>query len=725
MDNAPKMSVMFDCEQQEESQQLQSGTSSCRPIEQNDRASKRISTGARVAEKLHAIFEHRPAQSTNPEPQHEDSDIKLKMGSEKHFMKQHRTSMKPELNVKLAEKATSAFAELDEETESYCRRMLGFMGRHKLSIFLMLVGSVLLVIGLVLLTNDGGDAKNGRRDMFMMSAVFFSLPAAILALLLLEISFVVCGWLFEYGLGFGVVSLIFYYYSMTKHTLRYLLGAIFAIISLEVLGRDADVGIHQVGSVWFTIRNLLIFIVTFLSTYMVGKILRIQFTQSFSSKSYSYRLLQSLHHEGALMILAGTNQSKSVFSSLYALILQEGYISDDPTEDNSLSPLVWQQLTNYVNARNVDGSFTKEKHYAKRFGRKLFHYVAMRSNNLKRCAERTEEAKKQQGHYDPAMTWPKGLDDHLPVARLTKHSKVFKQDLMRYKAAEFDSDYTLEVFWNEVLDPNERGYVTEYTFSKAVKDLFEQRKNLAASLENSRCVIKSLDNYIVGIAVFAVIVCALILYAVELQLIVAMSSTLVGFAFVFGNSMKNSFDAIVYLFVIRPYDLGDMLLVDDVRFHVQSINLMATVMIRWDGMLHTFEHRLLADKDIINLSRSKKYSQFEEFLVDMHIVDENYIKGVERDIRAWLAKYPASYSGTFDIYVLNIEEPLKCRLGLCVEYNYRKADYGRFFADQSRLNLAYMNILRKHGISYSGCKPGRISMTEHASTEFNSPWIQY
>ena len=41
---------------------------------------------------------------------------------------------------------------------------------------------------------------------------------------------------------------------------------------------------------------------------------------------------------------------------------------------------------------------------------------------------------------------------------------------------------------------------------------------------------------------------------------VTVSSLLLSFVFVFGNSIKSIYEAVVYLFIVRPFDVGDAVL---------------------------------------------------------------------------------------------------------------------------------------------------------------------
>lgn len=41
------------------------------------------------------------------------------------------------------------------------------------------------------------------------------------------------------------------------------------------------------------------------------------------------------------------------------------------------------------------------------------------------------------------------------------------------------------------------------------------------------------------------------------------SSFLVAFVFVFGNNIRNIYESIIFLFVVHPFDVGDVLLLED------------------------------------------------------------------------------------------------------------------------------------------------------------------
>ena len=70
-------------------------------------------------------------------------------------------------------------------------------------------------------------------------------------------------------------------------------------------------------------------------------------------------------------------------------------------------------------------------------------------------------------------------------------------------------------------------------------------------------------NVIVGINI--VIICLVILGIATSKLLLFVSSQIVVVAFIFGNTCKTIFEAIIFLFVMHPFDVGDRCEIDGVQ----------------------------------------------------------------------------------------------------------------------------------------------------------------
>lgn len=67
------------------------------------------------------------------------------------------------------------------------------------------------------------------------------------------------------------------------------------------------------------------------------------------------------------------------------------------------------------------------------------------------------------------------------------------------------------------------------------------------------------------------------------HLLITLSSLSLAFAFVFGNSLKTVYESVVFLFVIRPYQVGHFIVYKGNMHTVKNFGLLSTQLLRYDG----------------------------------------------------------------------------------------------------------------------------------------------
>ena len=95
---------------------------------------------------------------------------------------------------------------------------------------------------------------------------------------------------------------------------------------------------------------------------------------------------------------------------------------------------------------------------------------------------------------------------------------------------------------------------------------FRERKALALTLNDTKTAVNKLHqiaNVVVGIMVLAIWL--LILGIATAQFFVFLTSQLVLAVFIFGNTLKTLFEALIFLFVMHPFDVGDRCEIEDVQ----------------------------------------------------------------------------------------------------------------------------------------------------------------
>ena len=130
-----------------------------------------------------------------------------------------------------------------------------------------------------------------------------------------------------------------------------------------------------------------------------------------------------------------------------------------------------------------------------------------------------------------------------------------------------------------MLDDDGDGIVTSTDCVSAVQTIYQERLNLAASLKDTRSIAGSLE-VMIGIIIHLVFVMIYfyILFAVTFNQIWAFVSTVVlGLSFIFGQYIRQLFENTMFLFNSHPFDVGDMLFVDNDFLTVDEIQINFTI----------------------------------------------------------------------------------------------------------------------------------------------------
>ena len=88
------------------------------------------------------------------------------------------------------------------------------------------------------------------------------------------------------------------------------------------------------------------------------------------------------------------------------------------------------------------------------------------------------------------------------------------------------------------------------------------------TLNDTKTAVKRLHKMVdILVGIIIAVIWLLILGIATSKFLLFVSSQLVVVAFVFGNSCKTVFEAIIFLFVIHPFDVGDRCEIEGVQVH--------------------------------------------------------------------------------------------------------------------------------------------------------------
>ncbi|KAI9285430.1 hypothetical protein BC943DRAFT_277720 [Umbelopsis sp. AD052] len=177
---------------------------------------------------------------------------------------------------------------------------------------------------------------------------------------------------------------------------------------------------------------------------------------------------------------------------------------------------------------------------------------------------------------------------------------LFKEDFADFFITTEEADKAFQLF-----DRDKNGNISKRELRNGTIEIFKERKHLSASLRDLSQASGKLDIILMSTfaVVWALIVAAALGVDVGSQLL-PLWTMFVAISFIFGNSAKDMFESIIFVFVTHPYDVGDRVFVGTENWTVVEINLLTTTFKKWDGTTLYAHHTVIAPQYICNLRRS-------------------------------------------------------------------------------------------------------------------------
>ncbi|POW05915.1 hypothetical protein PSHT_10600 [Puccinia striiformis] len=159
----------------------------------------------------------------------------------------------------------------------------------------------------------------------------------------------------------------------------------------------------------------------------------------------------------------------------------------------------------------------------------------------------------------------------------------------------------------KVFDKDGNGDIDRKEMRNAVSRIYRERRALATSLKDMSSAVSKLDGVLVVLALLVSIFIWLFVFNPKgtTSQLVPMATIILGFSFVFGNAAKNLFESMLFIFSIHPYDVGDLIFIDDSPMFVLEFGLFSTTFQRCDGQVIVAPNSVLFGKKyILNVRRS-------------------------------------------------------------------------------------------------------------------------
>ncbi|KAL4325571.1 hypothetical protein GQ457_11G013920 [Hibiscus cannabinus] len=296
---------------------------------------------------------------------------------------------------------------------------------------------------------------------------------------------------------------------------------------------------------------------------------------------------------------------------------------------------------------------------------------------------------------------------------------IFLEDIERF-LPEDEALKTMRLFEGA----NESQRISKKALKNWVVNAFRDRRALALTLNDTKTAVHRLHrmvNVLVGIII--AVIWLLILEIASSKVLVFISSQLLLVAFIFGNTCKTVFEAIIFLFVMHPFDVGDRCEIDGVQMIVEEMNILTTVFLRYDNQKIIIPNSVLATKAIHNYYRSPDMGDAVEFCIHVKTPAEK-IGLIKKRILSYIEHKSEHWCPDPMIIFKELEELNKVRIAVWLTHRMNHQDMGERFARRALLVEEMVKIFNDLDIKYR-LYPIDInvcSMPSVASDRLPAPW---
>ncbi|KAI8390899.1 uncharacterized protein BYT42DRAFT_554714 [Radiomyces spectabilis] len=232
--------------------------------------------------------------------------------------------------------------------------------------------------------------------------------------------------------------------------------------------------------------------------------------------------------------------------------------------------------------------------------------------------------------------------------------------------------------------------------------IYRERKNLATSMRDLSQATGKLD--IILIVIFVVIWVIIVLAAFGVNVgteLMPLWSAFIAASFIFGNSAKDAFEAIIFVFVTHPFDAGDRVMIGLENWVVDNVGLLVTTFIKWDGSVVYAKNSVLATQYIINCRRTGRTGE----CVDLHVhfsTPSEKIRQLISHMTEWSNQFPKLYTtNATSANVISFENQNRITLTFYFEHTQNWQDPGGRWLRHNNFMWELKEESERLGINYS------------------------
>ncbi|KAJ9553956.1 hypothetical protein OSB04_018001 [Centaurea solstitialis] len=233
-----------------------------------------------------------------------------------------------------------------------------------------------------------------------------------------------------------------------------------------------------------------------------------------------------------------------------------------------------------------------------------------------------------------------------------------------------------------------------------VVNVFRERRALALSLNDTKTAVDKLHQMLnVVVAIVIIVIWLLILRVATTHFFIFLSSQLVLVAFVFGNTCKTTFEAIIFLFVVHPFDVGDRCEIDGVQMIVEEMNILTTIFLRYDNQKIAYPNSVLASMPIANYHRSPDMGDAIDFCIHVSTPPEK-IANMKQRITSYVENKSDHWQPGPMIVMRDVDDLNRLKISIWLSHRMNFQDMGERWTRRALLLEELIKIFKDLDIEY-------------------------
>ncbi|KAI3730313.1 hypothetical protein L1987_61482 [Smallanthus sonchifolius] len=275
----------------------------------------------------------------------------------------------------------------------------------------------------------------------------------------------------------------------------------------------------------------------------------------------------------------------------------------------------------------------------------------------------------------------------------SKH--IYIEDLMRFLIND-EALKTIRLFDGA----NESKGISKRELKNWVVNAFCERRALALSLNDTKTAVDNLHQMLtVFVGIIIIVIWLLILKLATSHFLILLCSQLLLIAFVFGNACKTTFEAIIFLFIVHPFDVGDRCEINGVQMIVEEMNILSTIFLRYDNQKITYPNNVLSTLPIANYHRSPNMGDAIDFCIHVSTPTEKVAKMKER-VTSYVENKSEHWKPGPLIVVRDVEDLNRLKISIWLSHRMNFQQMGERWKRRALLVEELIKIFKDLDIEY-------------------------